>query len=417
MKNVLVCALLLLTSGAFINLIVDENFNLTAASAGDGRAQLMWGVIDFIVVIVCFFHARQLVRVASRQPFILAFVGWATLSLMWSDDAQLTMRRIVGLLCTTAAGFVLGMRFELKALLRILAWALAFAVIASFFAAVLFPSLGIMAKLDGGAWRGIFAHKNELGRTMGIALIVFICLLWESRQNRPTYLIFFSLSVALLVLSRSMTSIIVTVLTLSVGFYRRSRLRPYQSVAFLAISLLVGFVATVYLQSRMDSIFAMIGRDSNLTGRIPLWRLSIAAMLHRPLLGAGWDAFWPGPEGDTIRNLVRWVVPHAHNGFLEISLNIGVIGLLIFMLFNFDCFRRALRYANDESKTFRLWPLLFYSYTFFFFFTEAPPVDRHTLMFVLFCALSVSMTEETRMKAIEYRQEKEWMPTRVAFDS
>jgi exopolysaccharide production protein ExoQ len=417
MKNVLVCALLLLTSGAFINLIVDENFNLTAASAGDERAQLMWGVIDLIVVIVCFFHARQLVRVASRQPFILAFVGWASLSLMWSDDPQLTMRRIVGLLCTTALGFFLGMRFEMKALLRILAWALAFAVIASIIAAVLFPSFGIMAKLDGGAWRGIFAHKNELGRTMGIALIVFICLLWESRQNRSTDLIFFSLGVALLVLSRSMTSIIVTVLTLSVGFYRRSRLRPSQSVAFLATSLLVGFVATVYLQSRMDSIFEMIGRDSNLTGRIPLWRLSIAAMLHRPLLGAGWDAFWPGPDGDTIRSLVRWVVPHAHNGFLEISLNIGVIGLLIFMLFNFDCFRRALRYANDGSKPFRLWPLLFYSYTFFFFFTEAPPVDRHTLMFVLFCALSVSMTEEARMEAIEYRQEKEWMPARVVFDS
>jgi O-antigen ligase len=417
MKNALVCTLLLLFSGAFINVIVDENFNLTATSVGDERAQLMWGVIDFVVVIVCFFHARQFVRVASRQPFILAFVGWAALSLMWSDDPQLTMRRIIGLICTMALGFFLGMRFETKALLRILAWALAFAVIASIIAAVLFPSFGTMTNLDNGAWRGIFAHKNELGRTMGIALIVFICLLWDSRQNRAIYLILFFLSVVLLALSQSMTSIIVTVLTLSIAFYHRSRLRPAQRVAFLAMALLVGFGATLYLQSRMDSIFAMIGRDSNLTGRIPLWRLSIAAMLHRPLLGAGWDAFWPGPDGDTIRSLVRWVVPHAHNGFLEIALNIGLIGLLIFVLFNFDCFRRALRYANDPSKPLRPWPLLFYSYTFFFFFTEAPPVDRHTLMFVLFCALSVSMTEGTRIEAIEYRQEEERMPSQIAFDS
>jgi exopolysaccharide production protein ExoQ len=160
-----------------------------------------------------------------------------------------------------------------------------------------------------------------------------------------------------------------------------------------------------------------MGRDSNLTGRLPIWRLSIAAMLHRPLLGSGWDAFWPGPEGDTIRSLVRWVVPHAHNGFLEISLNIGLIGLAIFMVCNYDCFRRALRYANDLSKPLHLWPLLFYSFTFFFFFTEAPPVDRHSLMFILFCALSVSMTEEVRMEAIEYRHEQEWMPSKVAFDS
>src|ERR1700721_157373 len=104
MKNALIFALLFLTSGAFIGLIVDESFNLSSASAGDEHAQIMWGVIDCIVITICFFHGRHLLRVASRQPLILAFVGWATLSLAWSDDPQLTLRRIVGLICTTALG-------------------------------------------------------------------------------------------------------------------------------------------------------------------------------------------------------------------------------------------------------------------------------------------------------------------------
>ena len=59
MKNALIFALLFLTSGAFIGLIVDESFNLSSASAGDEHAQIMWGVIDCIVITICFFHGRS----------------------------------------------------------------------------------------------------------------------------------------------------------------------------------------------------------------------------------------------------------------------------------------------------------------------------------------------------------------------
>jgi exopolysaccharide production protein ExoQ len=418
MKNAFIVGLLLLNSSAFIGLVVDENVTqINIAIRGDSHAQLMWGVIECFLIIFCFFHGRQFVRVASRQPLILAFVGWAALSLAWSEDPQLTARRVLGLICTTAMGFVLGMKLDTKALLRLLVWAMAIAMLASVIAALLFPSFGVMANLDAGAWRGVFTHKNELGHSMGIALIVLICLLWESRQDRPIYLILLFLGVALLVLSKSVTSIIVTILTLSIGLYRRLRLRPAQRVAFLAIALLVGLAATVFLQSRMDSIFAMVGRNSTLTGRVPVWQLSADAVLQRPLLGAGWDAFWPGTGGDHIRSLVHWDVPHAHNGFLEMSLNIGLIGLVIFLICNYDCFRRALRWSNDPSQPFRLWPLLYYSFTFLFFFTEAPAVDRHTLSFVLFCAISVWMTEARGMKIIEHEKEEEYMPSGIASDS
>jgi exopolysaccharide production protein ExoQ len=417
MKNALIFALLLLTSGAFIGLIVDESFNMSNAAAGDEHAQIMWGVVDFIVIIICVLHSRHLLRVASRQPLILAFVGWATLSLAWSDDPQLTLRRIVGLICTTALGFFVGMRLDMKALLRMLGWAMALAMIASVIAGLFFPKFGIMSSPEGSALRGIFTHKNELGRTMGIAIIVFICLIWESRQNRAIYLCFLSLGVALLVLSNSITSVIVTVATISIGVFWRLRLRPIQKVALLALGALAALPATLLLEDRMESVFALVGRNGTLTGRVPLWHLAADAVLRRPFLGAGWDAFWPGTGGDYIRSLIHWEAPHAHNGFLEISLNIGLIGLVIFMTCNYDCFRRAVWYAKDHSQPFRLWPLLFYSYIFLFFFTEAPPVDRHTLMFVLFCAIPVSITEAPAREVVEQEHEQEYMPSGIASDS
>jgi len=417
MKNALIVGVLLLTTGAFIDLVVDESINMNTMPDGDMHAQIMWGVIDLVVILACIFHGRQLVRVALRQPYILAFVAWATLSVFWSENPSLTARRVLGIICTTALGFLLGMRFQTKELFRLLAWALVIGMVATVVAGALFPSFGVMANLDGGAWRGVFNHKNDLGSKMGIAILVFTCLLWESRRNRMIYAALLLLAVAVIVLSRSMTSIIVTVLTLSFGIYRRMRFRPAEKVVFAALGPLVALAAVFFLQGRTDQIFALIGRDSSLTGRVPLWQLSFAAVFQRPLLGAGWDAFWPGKGGDTIRSLIGWGAPHAHNGFLEIALNIGLVGLIIFMVFNYDCFRRAARYSKMQGQPLRLWPLLFYTYTFLFFFMEAPPIDRHTIMFVLFCALSVSMTEALALEPVPQELEVENLPAGIAADS
>jgi O-antigen ligase len=148
----------------------------------------------------------------------------------------------------------------------------------------------------------------------------------------------------------------------------------------------------------------------------------MTAVLQRPFLGAGWDGFWPGKAADNIRNLVRWNAPHAHNSFIEMALNIGVIGLIIFLVCVFNCFRLTMQYNKDPSNPLRLWPLLFFTFSFLAYFTEAPAVDRHSLAFVLFCALPVSMTEAFRRDAIEdtqevNEQEEEYAPLAIDSDS
>jgi exopolysaccharide production protein ExoQ len=417
MKNLLIIALLIFTSGAFITLIVPEEYNANVDTGGDTRTQLLLGVIDAGVVVACIFHGRQLIQVASRQPWILAFVAWSTLSVAWSDFPSLTLRRVVGLICTMALGFFLGMRVETKALLRMVAWALAFTIPCSLVAAIFFPSLGVMHRLDAEGWRGVFSHKNGLGGSMGIALIAFTTLLWEDKRNRIVWLILLLPALVLLAFSRSMTATIVTMMTLGLGLFWRWRLRAAQKVAVYAVVLIITLGAGLFLQGRMDSVFALIGRDSSLTGRLPLWEFSTDAVMERPLLGAGWDGFWPGKGGDNIRNLVRWNAPHAHNSFIEMALNIGVIGLILFIICVFKCFQLAVQYSRDPNNPVRLWPLMFYTYSFLAYFTEAPAVDRHTLSFVLFCALSVSMTEAFRMEAAEDVSEEEDTLLEIAADS
>jgi exopolysaccharide production protein ExoQ len=157
MKYAAIILVLVLMSGAFLPLVVDDDSGVTAYLHGDERMQWMWGVIDLVAVVACAFHGRQFIRVASRQPLLLAFVAWGLLTVVWSEDPMLSLRRTLGLACTVALGFFLGMRFELKQLLRILAWALGIAVVASLAAVVLIPSFAIQYNL-GGAVRGVFVQ-------------------------------------------------------------------------------------------------------------------------------------------------------------------------------------------------------------------------------------------------------------------
>jgi exopolysaccharide production protein ExoQ len=415
-KYIAIILVLVLMSGAFLTLMMDDDTGMSAYQHGDEKLQWMWGAIDLVALVACAFHGRQFFRVALRQPWLLAFVAWGLLTVLWSEDPMLSLRRTLGLACTVALGFFLGMRFELKEILRIVAWALAIAVVASLAAGVLIPSFAIQYNL-GGAWRGVFVQKNTMARVIGVAVMVFTFLLLESRRYRLMYLVPLFLSVALIALSKSVTAIIVTFLAISLLAFLKLRLRPTQSVALFAFVALLGLGATLFVVGNTDSIFAFMGKDASLTGRTDLWRESIAAVLRRPLLGAGWDVFWMGPDADSIRAMVGWQTPHAHNAFIDLALNTGLVGLAIFLASLFDCLRRALRYSREPDRPFNLWPLLYYSYIFFYMFTETTTVDRHSLFNVLYCALSVSMTNTVRMESSEKEFEQEFMHSGIVSDS
>jgi O-antigen ligase len=79
---------------------------------------------------------------------------------------------------------------------------------------------------------------------------------------------------------------------------------------------------------------ALAGRDATLTGRTAIWAEVWRAILRRPWLGYGFSAFWRGWNGASFDVVValKFVLFHAHNGFLEVWLELGAAGLLLFLL-------------------------------------------------------------------------------------
>jgi O-antigen ligase len=94
-------------------------------------------------------------------------------------------------------------------------------------------------------------------------------------------------------------------------------------------------------------IAELLGRDSTLSGRTAIWEQVWVAILKHPILGYGFAAFWQGMKGESYNVILalRFVIFHAHNGFLEIWLELGAVGLLLFFL----SYVRAWR---------KLWPIL-----------------------------------------------------------
>lgn len=83
-----------------------------------------------------------------------------------------------------------------------------------------------------------------------------------------------------------------------------------------------------------DLILGFLGKDETLTGRTDLWYYVNICISQKPLLGWGFSAFWSAlnPAAHEISANLGWQVPNAHNGLLELLLELGGLGVSLFAL-------------------------------------------------------------------------------------
>jgi exopolysaccharide production protein ExoQ len=100
------------------------------------------------------------------------------------------------------------------------------------------------------------------------------------------------------------------------------------------------------------------GEDaSNLTGRLPVWEALVPHISERLWLGFGYRAFWDKARVEEFRDYTGgWQVPDAHNSYLEMVLNVGIVGaapLFLAMLAAMVIFgRRAMKHFDIGTAFF-----------------------------------------------------------------
>jgi exopolysaccharide production protein ExoQ len=187
----------------------------------------------------------------------------------------------------------------------------------------------------GAPIQGIVGNRNLLAF---IAVIALVCLVLEftsrSLDRRRSYA-WIVIAAAILALTRSTTAItVLVVVAVAAGILvlmRRSNARQRRVV--LASSA-VGLAAVAVLVGVFSSqILRLFGKSSDLTGRVDIWNAVSELAQQRPAFGWGWVSYW-----------VPWVEPfthlaerkgvtylQAHNAWLDVWLQLGIVGLVLFI--------------------------------------------------------------------------------------
>jgi O-antigen ligase len=217
--------------------------------------------------------------------------------------------------------------------------------------------LGVEYSISSGGlmWIGVTTQKNSFA---GLCLFSAFFIIWTLFKRRliseqsihtkyQSFIEIFILGLSLYLmggpnhnLSYSATAnIVFTIGLLSLcGFYfmKKWNIKIGQTALVIATTFIIIYgIITPFLGglSIIDPSAAM-GREDNLTGRTEIWATLIPYAMQRPIWGYGYGGFWT-PEIKAITST------HAHNGYLDIIIDLGVIGLGFFYIFLISCCRKA----------------------------------------------------------------------------
>jgi O-antigen ligase len=200
-----------------------------------------------------------------------------------------------------------------------------------------YPQIGRGYTPRGGEamYYGASFGKNGLGLLCLICGFFFVIevLRWWREKNvgfdkkqKLSTIIILCMNFWLLMMSRSVTAIICLIVGIIVMVSLGSR--TIREVVKKPIALgICGALIVVTLMTTDAFKFGvdMIGREGTLTGRTEIWEKTLSVKIN-PLIGAGYESFWFGDVSKKWGDY--WSAPNqSHNGYLEIYLNLGIVGL------------------------------------------------------------------------------------------
>lgn len=345
-------------------------------------------------------HWRKFINVLRPGGWLLALALLAVISSLWSTDSSFTLRRSLVVTATTVFGVYFGSRYELSRQVRLVGWTFIILAALSVGCSLWLPHYGIDQQFHQHDWQGVFGQKNLLGKAMAVAIIV----LWSAKGvlGRGVRIVALPTCAVLLLMSGSRAALLVCIVVLMMlPIYPVLRNRVTTLVP-LGIAVLVIVAGTMlFVIENISLVLAFMGKSATLTRRTEVWSAVWVAISDHMLLGYGFSAFWAGLHGESARLAGRlgFVARHAHNGFLDLWLELGIAGLALFVAGYLQAVGNGialLRMGRDRSAT---WPLQYLAFLLLYDLAEGPILRPNSLYWALYVAVVVAT-------AIAVRREK-----------
>jgi O-antigen ligase len=325
------------------------------------RNRQLLAVANGLVTIVLLRPASDRFAPLLRAAWpILPPVLFAALSCLWSLAPLQTARGVVMLIGTVAIAACMTERFSVRDQVKLFALALTIAGLVAVVVVLAIPQYGVMAYMDTPAWRGSFGHKNTFGGAMAFLGLAALVLTLTERAARAAWLAVLLFAVWLMVQSASRSGQAACVVSCAVAMlcvWLRG-LDPRAGRIPVLVVAGAGVASLAWVALHFADAMALLGRDATLTSRTRIWSAMFEAFEKRPWLGYGHDAFWTGAMQAAITLRLRFNPRHGHNGFFDLALELGLIGVVLFVVPFTYCLWRAARVALAPPTLLQAWPLL-----------------------------------------------------------
>ena len=406
---------------------LDLSLQASGADANLGEGNMFQRAINLVIYAVVFsllaLRPKQVASVVSRDSLLWMLLLLACVSVVWSALPAMTLRRSGALVGTMGVGVYLATRFTIGEQIRLLAEVLVLAAVINLAVIVFWPARGVYGtevNAHGTYFRGLYVNKNVLGRLMALGALAAVFAFCDGGK-RWLWGLGFVLCLGMLALTHSGTAIVVLGVTLAT-LPVLALLRWNYSVALSLIvsALAPGALAMAWFWANADTVFGVLGKDTTFTGRSDIWAAVTDMIWKRPWLGYGLNGFWRGWEGPSayVCQIAGWEVPHAHDGFLDLLLALGVWGLALFVIgFTVAFFRALAAMVHAARISEGLWPVVYLLFTLIYNVTESTILRPNSIFWMLFVAAILSRPamklvgrKEVAEAVVAHRQEMAWLP-------
>jgi O-antigen ligase len=344
-------------------------------------------------------HVKAILDACRKMKVLLALSLLAPLSAVWSQNPANSFRRGTFLALGTLFAFSLVRAYDADELAQIVVIAGVGAGMLGIFTCLFVPQVGLDAG-NGDAWQGIFRSKNGCAQVMLFFLTPALSFKFRSRIMGILRYSMFCVAFVLIVMANAKTAWILTpayVLLVAVSArLKRFARRDATVLAALCVSLTV--IIAVLVPILLPMVLPILGKNSSISGRIPLWGAALISILKRPILGYGFASFWTGLQGESLNIFMstQFEIYQAQNGLLELGLELGLVGVCLAVLSLLKAIRDAIvcfQYAHSNAVN---WYVGLLALTISYNVDEAFLARENFLPWLLYLVACTGLAEEAR---------------------
>ena len=326
------------------NVKVDRLADFTAGVVSEQKShivsKILWPVIYCFVGFSLILNLSLFSIVRNAPPVLILFILYVLLSTFWSESPEWTAQRGLHLTGKVLVAYRLAQIFGLTEILTYVRDCLLIVVLVGTLTAILLPEIGTQSYRGGTAWNGLYTHKTGLGHTAALCSLLCLHSFMTGAGRSALTMMYLVLSLLVTALSLSATSYVALAAAVVIYIVAVKRGLSGATISQRKDAVILGsaFIAfgAIVAYAFVELILNILGRDITLSGRTDIWQGVLEMVKEKPALGYGFFAAWRSDQVAYVLERVWIWTPSAHNSYLQCLVDLGIVGLVLFLGYLFQ---------------------------------------------------------------------------------